>query len=186
MKTINIYGTKGYGKSHIIAAVVVKLMQESSRRIVFLPHARDLARAPASYLKEALLLAFARDEEKLKEVAVLKTVQELSEWASEQFFMLFVDQMNSIEDDWKMAEEDKRFTRNLIKTLFGYAELTVYGFSANNQTMVHQQVTQRSERDVRLFGGFSEVRIASALHISFLNIKWMQCRIDCRKSMMSG
>lgn len=156
MKTINIYGTKGYGKSHIIAAVVVKLMQENSRQIIFLPNAHDLAKAPVPYLKQALLVAFARDEEKSKEVAELKTVQELSEWAIEQPFVLVVDQMNSIEDGSRLAEDDKRSTRSLIKTLFGYSQLTVYGFSANNQSMVHQQVTQRSERDVGLFGGFSE------------------------------
>ena len=162
-RTLNVYGTKGYGKSHIIAAVVLKLMQDSSKRVVFLPHARDLAKAPAPYLKQALSLAFARDEEKLEEIAGLDEVAQLVRWVKRQVFILVVDQMNSIEDDSKMSLDDKRFANATIKDVFGTSQLTVYGFSANNQTMVQQQVTQRSERDVRLFGGFSEVRTVDLL-----------------------
>ena len=165
--TINVYGTKGYGKSHVIAAVVVKLMQDSTRRVVFLPQARDLAKSPAPYLKQALLLAFARDEDKLLEIAELRQVSELIDWASKEKFIVVVDQMNSIEDDSKMPEDLKQSARTLIQELFGASQLTVYGFSANNKTMIHQQITQRSERDIRLFGGFSEVRTgaAFALHV---------------------
>jgi len=154
---INIYGTKGYGKSHIIAAVVAQLMQNPETYVVFLPHARNLAKTPMTYLRSALCLAFVRDEEVLLRIASCNTVPELLA-AVEVLdqFILVVDQMNSLEDDSKLRKEDKDVAYDIIGKLsdVGNCKLCVKGFSANNQTMIAYHETQTGERNLAFFGGF--------------------------------
>lgn len=158
--TINVYGTKGYGKSHILAAAVVQLIQIPENRVVFLPHARDLAKTPKTYLQDALALAFGRDADAIGRIADCDSVQSLLDvCATLSSFILVVDQMNSLEEDSKLWEASKVQAHDIVKTLCDSRNCTVAvkGFSANNQTMIAYYETQKSERSLAMFGGFEDV-----------------------------
>jgi hypothetical protein len=98
-KRVNIYGTKGYGKSHIIAAIVAQMMKDNRNPVVFLPHAGDLTATPMTYLQGALALAFARDAKLLDQIARCDSVDQLiCVVKCPPSFVLVVDQMNSLEE----------------------------------------------------------------------------------------
>ena len=160
---INVYGTKGYGKSHIIVAAVFSLLKEGSR-VVFFPHARDFAlENPYDYLRAAIVMAFADDDDALAEIENCLTVDGLTEWARYQDFILIVDQLNSLEEDSKISAEQKLRAQRILDDL-SPNRVYLRGFSANNRTSVVFANTQRSERDILLFGGFEDLELAAYLH----------------------
>lgn len=157
-KKVNIYGTKGYGKSHIIAAIVARMMKDNRNPVVFLPHAGDLAATPVTYLQGALALAFARNAESLDQIARCDSVDQLfCVVKGLPSFVLVVDQMNSLEELSSLDKDAKPRAIEIINRLQDTIKciVCVKGFSANNRTMIQQEETQRSERDLVYFGGFT-------------------------------
>ena len=157
-KRVNIYGTKGYGKSHIIAAIVAQMMKDNKNPVVFLPHAGDLAATPMTYLQGALALAFARDAKLLDQIARCDSVDQLiCVVKCLPSFVLVVDQMNSLEESSSLDMGAKPRAIEIISNLQDTINciVCVKGFSANNRTMILQEETQRSERDLVYFGGFT-------------------------------
>ena len=77
---INVYGTKGYGKSHIIAAVVVLLMKKKDGLpVLFLPQVRDMASLDAfKYLRAAALLTFATNDNVTREIQSCELLENLA------------------------------------------------------------------------------------------------------------
>lgn len=57
-QSLYLYGSKGYGKSHILLALTCLLVRYG-HHVVYLPDCRAMLRAPVSYLRKALLFAFA-------------------------------------------------------------------------------------------------------------------------------
>jgi hypothetical protein len=55
------YGTIGYGKSHMLAALAYYLIS-AGKRIVYIPDCRECAWSPVDYLRAAMLLARGRRE----------------------------------------------------------------------------------------------------------------------------
>lgn len=154
---INVYGTKGYGKSHIIAATVLLMIKEKKQRVLFLPQARDMAaKGTTEYLRRAALLTFADDDNITSDLLDCATSDDLVRLLKAQLFILVSDQMNSLEEDLKLNAEDKSPVRSVIKSL-GEKVLHIRGFSANNDTAKVFATTQRSEIDLPWFGGFSKV-----------------------------
>ena len=158
---INVYGTKGYGKSHIIVATVFMLLKEG-HRVVFFPHARDFAlENPAEYVRAALIMAFADDDDALAEIETSSTtVDSLIKWARHQDFILIVDQLNSLEEDSKVSNDKKLCAQRILDDL-SPNRVYLRGFSANNRTAIVFANTQRSERDILLLGGFVDVEFAA-------------------------
>jgi hypothetical protein len=56
-QAIYVYGTKGYGKSHILAALACLLVRKKEL-VVYLPDCCAMLREPLKYLRNALLFAF--------------------------------------------------------------------------------------------------------------------------------
>jgi hypothetical protein len=54
----DVYGTDGYGKFHILAALACLLVRQKET-VVYLPDCRAMLREPLEYLRNALLFAFA-------------------------------------------------------------------------------------------------------------------------------
>lgn len=57
-QSLYLYGSKGYGKSHILLALACLLVRYG-HHVVYLPDCRAMLRAPVPYLRKALLFAFA-------------------------------------------------------------------------------------------------------------------------------
>ena len=160
---INVYGTRGYGKSHIIAAVVVLLMKKKGGLpVLFLPQVRDMADSdPLPYLRAAALLTFASasDAQIMSDIEDCDSLSALTAVISKHQFILVADQLNSLKEDSRIADDKKKLVRNLLDTLGG-GRVYVRGFSANNQTAQVFAVTQRSQIDIKWFGGFDVVPIS--------------------------
>jgi hypothetical protein len=164
---MNLMGTKFFGKSHILAAYVAKRMQayfndkNNERPILFLPKCGDLASAPTSYLKDAMLLAFAADDELLAEVAQLpEDTATQREWLEDKTFDLIADQGNDIQEkNTRLSDEEKKEARTIVASLTDIVShrdcFALTGYSANNEIM---QVLpkERSELDIEFYGGLEE------------------------------
>jgi hypothetical protein len=72
-----LYGTKGYGKSHLLAALAYYLATTKAR-IIYIPNCRELIRDPISYLQASMMFAFAEDDERLKEISSLDTFKKMN------------------------------------------------------------------------------------------------------------
>ena len=149
---VNLYGTKGYGKSHILAAIVVWRIMKG-KRVVYIPLARSMAESPFDYLRDSLIMAFADDDDKLDEIDLCSDINSLVTWAWGESFELYVDQFNSLEESSKISDEEKKVCRSLLARLSA-KRLYIRGLSANNQTVIEYANTERAERDIVFLGGF--------------------------------
>ncbi|CAG8650115.1 10098_t:CDS:2, partial [Diversispora eburnea] len=74
-----IYGTVGYGKSHILTAIACFLLR-SGKRVVYLPDCRELAVDPIKYVKSALFLTYVNDDAKINEINTFKSFDQIIEF----------------------------------------------------------------------------------------------------------
>ena len=156
-KPFNIYGTKGYGKSHILATAVVHLQSVENQRVVFLPQCRDLATQNIfGYFRAAFLLAFADDHDTALQILTSPVDESLIKLANTKKFILVADQVNSVEESSKIDADTKRDVKRLLNQLGINGRLIIKGFSANTQTAIEFLVTQRSERDADWFQGLTD------------------------------
>ena len=65
-------GPLGVGKSHILATIAY-LLTAQGYRVIYLPDCRDLLRDSVRYLRHAMLLAWADDWDKTKQILQMKT-----------------------------------------------------------------------------------------------------------------
>src|SRR6185295_2194585 len=72
-----LYGTEGYGKSHLLAALVCHLVH-AGERVVYIPDCRECVNDPVSYVRAAMLFAWADDDTMQEEITTLNTMEEIS------------------------------------------------------------------------------------------------------------
>ncbi|PKK58149.1 hypothetical protein RhiirC2_796786 [Rhizophagus irregularis] len=162
-----IYGTVGYGKSHILTAIACFLFR-TRRRVVFLPDCRQLAVDPVEYIKLALFLTYENDDVKISEINACEDFCQIIKFCKslEEKLYFIVDQMNALDegDNTGISLEKKRQIReNLDKMVDNH--FYIMSSSANNKTMLHLMAKQTGELKIKLFGGFDEVRIRNLLYI---------------------
>lgn len=75
----NIHGTHGWGKSHLLAALAVCLIQEKLL-VVFLPDCRRLLRSFLTYLQESLFLTYPDDADAQRGFMARKAEQGIVDW----------------------------------------------------------------------------------------------------------
>ena len=170
---INILGTQNFGKSHIIAAYVTLRMQacfkrlKDARPILFLPKCGDLATLQELYLKDAMLLAFAADDELLAEIAGLpEKTASLLQWLKGKTFDVAADQGNDIQEK-SLMDPDKlklaKFTMAALEKIVTSTQCRIMtGYSANNEIMTMKFHKERNEFDITFFGGL-EVKVQYCL-----------------------
>ena len=81
--TVWLYGTQGYGKSHLLAALVCYLAAQDER-VVYIPDCRALLEDPVEYLQAAMLFAWADDIAIQKTIMTLNTLEEIKEFFKSQ------------------------------------------------------------------------------------------------------
>ena len=162
-----IYGTIGYGKSHILAAMACYLLQKGFR-VVYLPDCRILIADPLTYIKSALLLTFGDCPTIQEEIIRCSSVQDIKSFCkkvTEGLLYFIIDQINALdlEDDNKdriTNEEKKQVSRDLAEITFSHHRIT--SASANHQSAKHVSQKQMSEIKYGLLGGLTEVRMSFA------------------------
>ncbi|CAB5394658.1 unnamed protein product [Rhizophagus irregularis] len=153
-----IYGTVGYGKSHILTAIACFLFR-TRRRVVFLPDCRQLAVDPVEYIKLALFLTYENDDVKISEINACEDFCQIIKFCKslEEKLYFIVDQMNALDegDNTGISLEKKRQIReNLDKMVDNH--FYIMSSSANNKTMLYLMAKQTGELKIKLFGGFDE------------------------------
>jgi hypothetical protein len=154
-----LFGTMGYGKSYILAALVCFLLR-SDRRVVFLPDCKAMVIDRLDYLKKALLLALHDDKDAQDEIATLQDDDSVVRFCKAHKDLIFVvDQYNGFDYD----PEDDPIQTNLkgeAKQLVDRAAsetVILKAASANNHTSREDQAKQTHTLKLKWLGGFSEV-----------------------------
>ena len=101
-----VYGNMGGGKSHMLMVLALQLCQEFAndtlrkRRLVVLPQASDLVTYGANYMRAALMLAFADDEESLSLLVQTSTMTGLNAFCDLHAgkLVFIIDQYESFEN----------------------------------------------------------------------------------------
>ncbi|KAF8539440.1 hypothetical protein BDD12DRAFT_96983 [Trichophaea hybrida] len=99
-----LYGTIGYGKSHILAALVCFLMK-SGHRVLFLPDCQAWLDELETYLQKAMKLTWADDPVSLRKIDGMKTLPEITSflqtiYCHQGVTVIFItDQMNALQMD---------------------------------------------------------------------------------------
>ncbi|KAF8448384.1 hypothetical protein BDZ91DRAFT_853548 [Kalaharituber pfeilii] len=101
-KEMYITGTLGWGKSHLICALVCYLMQQG-KRVLYAPDARWLVGASFEYLRDSFRLAFADDNQTLSELAQCSKMEDLEGLAQKIAgrgitMYVFLDQANALDE----------------------------------------------------------------------------------------
>ncbi|CAB5179533.1 unnamed protein product [Rhizophagus irregularis] len=155
-----VYGTVGYGKSHILSAIACFLFR-TGRRVVFLPDCRQLAVDPVDYTKSALFLAYHDDDAKINEINSCENFENIIDFCKKLQFKeklyFIVDQMNALDelDDTGVSLEIKQQIRRYIDKMSNY-HYYIMSSSANNKSMLHLMQKQTGELKIKLYGGFNE------------------------------
>ena len=174
-----LYGTIGYGKSHLLAALVCHLVSRGDT-VVYVPDCPILVRHPVRYLRMAMLLAWGNDSEVQEEIVALETMEETLKFFHQvpTKAISVVDQMNALEDSHTDDVSDK------IKQGVGawlracsYRHKTIYSSLANCTTFLrmHQKQTNIIRVDVR--GGLTAVRPYS-LDLPILVLTVLQAEVE--------
>jgi hypothetical protein len=167
-KNLQLYGTIGFGKSHLLAALAVLLMLKG-RRVVYLPDCKKMLLDPAGYMKKALLLTLqlapldddeGRASRKLLECA---SVGELEIWRKsfigikDDVLTFFVGQASALDPKGSSADHDPvgvDSCRSFLKTMCG-GQLRVDESSANNAQAAEDSSSQSKTLRVTCLGGLT-------------------------------
>lgn len=159
-----LYGTFGYGKSHVLAALACYLIRQGEE-VVYLPDCRAMLRNFVGYIKGALLLTFADSVElqgKVEELRDEQAIEDfLDEHAHSERLFIIVDQMNALEED-KEGNRDRIDNNTKRSATIWLNKYCLRGFfiqraSANHNPFRHMQHQQTDDIKIEAQGGFSKV-----------------------------
>jgi len=174
-----VYGTRGYGKSHLLAAIVC-LLAARKVKVVYVPDCREFMKNPILYMRAAMLFAWADDESKQQTIMTLDTMEDMSKFLvkqSEHSEVIFViDQLNALEkerNDDKFTSKKKTDLRDWFQSLVMMTH-AILSSSANNNSILNGVPRQGSYEIMRVYGGLTEVGLRN--NNSF--VKWDSSNYD--------
>ena len=155
-----LYGTLGYGKSHMLAALV-SLLIRSGRKVVYVPDCKRFLENAFQYMRFSLLMTFFQDKESLDTVLNAKTLKDLENIcisAAKSSLIFIVDQFNAVELDshHPSANDQEKLACQRFLSSVAFQHCILRASSANNTTAIQDAHKQRSELDIKWFGGLSD------------------------------
>jgi len=162
---LTIYGTRGYGKSHLLAALVCHLAAREVK-VVYIPDCRTFVRTPVEDMMSAMLFAWADDKSKQQKIMALDTEDKISLFfKAERDVILVIDQVNALEKE----ESDNEFTANVkaqvhtwLQSLMSWHK-SILSSSANNHSILNtsRPGRQSSSEIMYVHGGLTRVSLRS-------------------------
>jgi len=161
-----VYGTKGYGKSHLLAALVCYLVAQKER-VVYIPDCWKCIDNPVDYVRAAMLFAWADDPTIQDEIITLNTREMIYRFFQRQKKSIFViDQMNAFGESDNGEDKDG----GLKGEIYGWLTLcraghpAVLSTSANYQTYLYQTrlrqtMNESNEDTMHVYSGFTTVSL---------------------------
>ena len=172
LSTLIIYGTRGYGKSHLLAALVCYLAAQKGK-VVYIPDCREFMKEPVPYIIAAMLLAWADDNSKQQIIMTLDTQEKIYQFFKGQKKVVFViDQVNALQKEG----DDDEYTANKKARLHEWLQhlmarhKAVLSSSANNHSILNQAQKQSSNDVMNVYGGLTRVSLRS--NNSFIKRGW--------------
>lgn len=161
-----VYGTKGYGKSHLLAALVCYLAAQKER-VVYIPDCWECIDDPVEYVRAAMLFAWADDPTIQDEIITLNTREMIYRFFERQKKCIFViDQMNAFGKSDNGEDKNGGLKREIYRWLTRCQadHPAVLGTSANYQTYLYQAYLQQTmngtnEDTMHVYGGFTTVSL---------------------------
>ena len=159
-----LYGSIGYGKSYMLAALACLLIRQG-RRVVYLPDCRTLLDNMLGYVKVALLLAFGDKPDYQAKILKLKDENDIYnflEWLSQEkkiYLYFIVDQRNALDPEEGEDRITKKARNNATQFLAKYMSLhfSITSSSANDRAERNVKAKQMNRTLIKVYGGFSEV-----------------------------
>ena len=161
-----VYGTKGYGKSHLLAALVCYLVARKER-VVYIPDCWKCIDNPVGYVRAAMLFAWADDPTIQDEIITLNTQEMIYRFFQRRKKSIFViDQMNAFgksdNGEYKDGGLWKETYKWLTRCRAGHP--AVLSTSANYQTYLYQLSLRRTmngtnEDTMYVYSGFTTVSL---------------------------
>ena len=149
-----VYGTQGYGKSHILAAFVCYLAAREKERVIYIPDCREFLGNIIEYFQAAMLFAWADDTSAQREIITLDTREKIYRFLKSYEAAIFViDQMNAF------TESEKEIS-TWLTNCWKLGKAAVLSSSANYQEYKKRSVVQTSEKTLYTYGGLSAVSLS--------------------------
>jgi hypothetical protein len=163
-QAIYVYGTMGYGKSHLLAALACLLVRQGER-VVYLPDCRKMLSSPIPYLQKAFLFAFQDNDGYVNSVLECQTYNDLlsltRRFATGKLCFI-VDQINALdpEDDGKDNVQNPNKAA-LYDFLLEVVDPHIYitSASANHKSARHMAKKQTDDEKLPFMGGMTKVSV---------------------------
>ena len=159
-RELSLYGTIGYGKSYLLAALVCYLTVNGTR-IVYIPDCRECCKDPLNYFLAAMLFTWADNIKAQEAIMKLKSMDDIWDFFQNKRNILFiVDQTNALDVEEKSGDtvcnDRKKDVRKWIDW-FTSQHKVIYSASANYQARVRTVQKQTNDKKLYVYGGFSAV-----------------------------
>ena len=157
-KKVWLYGTQGYGKSHLLAALVCYLAAQDEK-VVYIPDCREWLENPVGYIQAALLFAWADDITTQKEIVALRNMDDIMRFVDSQTNVIFVvDQLNALTTNECSPEEAKKRAKLHDWLVLCLSSITsVCSTSANYSEHLKTTVKKSSYIVLHVYGGLTRV-----------------------------
>jgi hypothetical protein len=147
-----VYGTKGYGKSHLLAALVCYLTARKER-VLYIPDCRECAKSPVKYMRAAMLFTWADDKAIQDEIITLNTLEEIQKFFDRHpGFTFFIGQVNDFEG------RDNGVKR-WLDTCRAWHK-AVLSTSANYESYLTTAPKQSTDETCYVYNGFTPVSLS--------------------------
>jgi hypothetical protein len=161
--TLLVYGTKGYGKSHLLAALVCYLAAQGER-VVYIPDCWALINDTVEIFLLAMLFAWADDPALKGMIIKLNSLEQISNFLKSrgEKTIFVLDQMNALEEsdqDRKETRKKKAGISRWLDTCRGGCN-AIFSASANYRTFCLQLQKENNTEPLKLQGGFTEVSLS--------------------------
>jgi hypothetical protein len=157
-----LYGTKGFGKSHLLAALTCYLLS-LKRRVIFIPDASETIRDWVATVRKALLFAWANSKKVIDQIMKLDNPQAIIDFIGANTedehgrkVILIVDQMNVLELDGDDNEAKRRDADSWLQSC--RSEIcSIMSSSANYRSFIRVSKKERPHRAFYCHGGLTKV-----------------------------
>lgn len=167
-----VYGTRGYGKSHLLAALVC-LLAAGKTHVVYVPDCRSLMKRQVRYMKAAMLFAWADDTSKQQAILALDSLEAMAGFLEKQSktsdIVFVIDQLNALEteeDDDQDTTHEKSKLRQWLNGLLSLKKKGILSTSANNHKILGGSNRQDDYKIMYTYGGLTKVSNSSNLFIN--------------------
>jgi hypothetical protein len=161
----------GYGKSHLLAALVCLLIKEG-KRVVYIPDCGALVMKPILTLRAALFPVFYGEPKIIEKImaadGVTQFIRIIQDYENGSLYFV-IDQGNALDMTTNRQAELRDYLREMCKN-----QHAVYSAGGNYLEGIMNDTRQRQELRIPLFGGLSEAeQVTYWKHLKLLTSRFL-------------